>query len=593
MTWSAIVSLALCLWTIEVLTAPTAPAPEVIISGYTPIKFPCPSTPLVRAASGISSSESAYLTARKAKASASLAAWLIKTNPGFVTSGRLPTVALTTSGGGYRSLLCGAGVIQGFDARDSNVGTSGLYQGLTYQAGLSGGAWLLSSIAGNNYPTISSLSNNLWQQAFQDSLLDPAFLLAAVAYAAVVNDIEAKNAAGFPPTITDPYGRLLSYQLLNGLDGGVLDTLSGIASKSNFTSANVPFPILAALGVQYPQSQCVPPANTPIYELTPYEFGSFSPGIAAFTQTRYLGSSLSNGAPTTSAAAGSCIVNYDNLGYALGTSSNLFNELCTFLPTPTNSTTSSLDDNLAAIVADAHNLSTRDLYAVYPNPFFNYAASTAVSAQKTLYLVDGGEANQNNPIFPLLQPARGVDVIVVNDNSADTSDNFPDGSEILTTYQQAQMSGLTKMPFIPSVATFAAEGLTKRPVFFGCGDASVLTVVYLPNVNYTYPSNTPTSKLQYDKSETVGRFFFLALSFSLSYSLVLSLSLLCMWMERLGMDGLTLGNQVSLSMASTSPRGTAIRTGRRAWRAASCPSPARRCLRLVGLALRSIAIRSE
>ena len=503
--WSAVLSLTLCLLTVQVLAAPTAPpAPQLIISGYTPIKFPCPSTPLVRTASGISSSESAYLAARQLKASASLASWLSKTNSGFVTSGKLPTVALTTSGGGYRSLLCGAGVIQGLDARDSNVGTAGVYQGLTYQTGLSGGGWLLSSLAGNNYPTISSLSNNLWQQAFQDSALDPAFLLAAAAYAAVVNDIKAKNAAGFPPTITDPYGRLLSYQLLNGLDGGVLDTLSGISAKSNFTANNVPFPILTALSVQYATSgQCIPPANAPIYELTPYEFGSFAPGIGAFAQTRYLGSSLSGGAPTK---AGSCIVNYDNLGYALGTSSNVFNELCSALPTPSNSSTS-LANDLAAIVADAHVFSARDLFAVYPNPFFNYAPSSAVASQQTLYLVDGGEANQNNPIFPLLQPARGVDVIIVNDNSADTSDNFPDGSEILTTYQQAQADGLTKMPFIPSVATFAAQGLTKRPVFFGCGDASVITIVYLPNVNYTFPSNEPTSKLQYSKSETVGMFY--------------------------------------------------------------------------------------
>ena len=501
MMWSAIAYLTLSLLTFEALAAPAPVAPQITISGYTPVKFPCPSSPLVRPASGISSSESAYLTARKAKASASLASWLTKTNPGFVTSGKLPSVALTTSGGGYRSLLSGAGVIQGFDARDSNVGTSGVYQGLTYQTGLSGGGWLLSSLAGNNYPTVSSLSNNLWQQAFQDSLFDPAFLLAAVAYAAVVNDVKAKNAAGFSPTITDPYGRLLSYQLLTGIDGGVLDTLSGITSKSNFTSNNVPYPILTSLGVQYTQGQCIPPTNAPIYELSPYEFGSFSTGIAAFTQTRYLGSSLSNGAPTT---AGTCIINYDNLGYALATSSNVFNELCSAIPTPTNSTTN-IDDDLAQIVADVHVLTTRDLYAVYPNPFFNYAPSSSVSSQQSLYLVDGGEANQNNPIFPLLQPARGVDVIIVNDNSADTSDNFPDGSEILTTYQQAQANGLTKMPFIPSVATFAAQGLTKRPVFFGCGDASVSTIVYLPNVNYTYPSNTPTSKLQYDKSETIGK----------------------------------------------------------------------------------------
>src|SRR4051794_839759 len=128
---------------------------------------------------------------------------------------------MTTSGGGYRSLLSGAGVIQAFDERDSAVSTSGLYQSLTYQAGLSGGSWLLSSLAGNNYPTVSYLKEKLWKEAFRDSLLDPGFLLAAVAYAEVLSSVIQKEEAGFDTTLTDPWGRLLSYQLLEGSWGGV------------------------------------------------------------------------------------------------------------------------------------------------------------------------------------------------------------------------------------------------------------------------------------------------------------------------------------------------------------------------------------
>ncbi len=463
---------------------------------YAPISAACPTTPLVRPADGLSASESAYLTSRKPKANAALKAWLRKTNSAFDTS-KLPTVALTSSGGGYRALLSGAGVIQGLDARDSNVSTSGILQALTFHAGLSGGAWLLSSFAGNNYPTITSLKNGLWKQAFQDSLLDPANLLAAAAYIAVTDDIVAKQDSGFPPTLTDPWGRLLSYQLLYGFDGGVAIRLSSIASYSNFTSQNVPYPIITGLGVKTFDGQCLPEPNATTYELSPFEFGSWDFGVSAFTQTRYLGTSLSNGTPSN----GACIENYDNLGYVLGTSSNLFNEACQSVPA-TNMTSNIVDD-LAAIVKKAHALSTRDEYAVYPNPFHNYACSSLVSAQTELTLVDGGEALQNNPIFPLLQPSRGVDVIIVNDNSAD-SNNFPNGSEILTTYVQSLNAGLTKMPFIPSVNTFVSEGLNKRPTFFGCNETSKITIVYLPNVNYTFPSNEPTAKLQYAQDETEG-----------------------------------------------------------------------------------------
>ena len=116
-----------------------SPTPRAL-TGYAPIPATCPSTPLVRQANGISSAEQSYVNSRYTKASTALAAFLKSTNATF-SPRKYPVVALTTSGGGYRSLLTGAGVIQGFDGRDSKTGVSGLFQGLTYQAGLSGGAW--------------------------------------------------------------------------------------------------------------------------------------------------------------------------------------------------------------------------------------------------------------------------------------------------------------------------------------------------------------------------------------------------------------------------------------------------------------------
>ena len=230
-------------WTFFVL--PSLIHSLTLPSLYAPVPATCPSSPLVRAASGLSAPETAYINTRKPMASAALAQWLQKVNSGFSTS-NLPTVGLTTSGGGLRSLLTGAGIIQGLDSRDSSVGTSGVFQGLTYQAGLSGGTWLLSSLAGNNYPTVTSLKTSLWETAFQDTLLDPSEFLAAAAYSEILNDISAKNKAGFPPTLTDVWGRLLSYQLLEDLFGGVTDRLSGITSESNFTAHNVGYPIITS-----------------------------------------------------------------------------------------------------------------------------------------------------------------------------------------------------------------------------------------------------------------------------------------------------------------------------------------------------------
>lgn len=482
---NVLLQLTLCVSLVSSLTFP---------SSYAPVSVSCPATPLVRPAIGLSDSETAYLNGRRTKASAALKSWLLKTNPQFPTN-TTPTIALANGGGAYRAFLSSAGVIQGLDSRDSNVGTSGVFQGLTYQTGLSGGAWLLSSLAGNNYPTVSSLKDNLWKDALDETLLDPDGLLFAVAFARITNDVRAKKAAGFPPTLTDPWGRLLSYQLLQGQDGGVATKLSSIASFSNFASQNVPYPILTALGVKTWEGKCLPDADAPTYELSPFEFGSFDPGVSAFTPTKYIGTSLSNGIPTKS----TCIQNYDNLGYSLGTSSNIFNEFC--IPTGQTLLDSGNLNTLETIIGEAHEVGTRGEYAVYPNPFKNYPRSSAVSAQSELSLVDGGEGHQNNAIFPLLQPARKVDVIIATDNSAD-SDNFPDGSEILQTYQRSVRAGLTKMPFIPPVSTFTAQGLNKRPTFFGCDDPTKITIVYLPNVNYTFPSNQSTEKLQYTPSQT-------------------------------------------------------------------------------------------
>lgn len=222
--------------------------------------------------------------------------------------------------------------------------------------------------------------------------------------------------------------------------------------------------------------------------------------MAAFTQTAYLGSNLADGEPVVPDL---CTTNYDNAGYVLGTSSNLFNEVCIAIPS-TNDTDASfagLAEDLSAILDTVHTVTTRDNFAVYPNPFYEYPPSTLVESQQELFLVDGGEALQNNPIWPFLHRPL-VDVLIVNDNSADTSANYPNGSEIYTTYQRATDENLTRMPVIPDVATFLADGLDTRPTFFGCNDPDVVTIIYIPNQDYTFDSGQSTARLEYTVDDT-------------------------------------------------------------------------------------------
>ncbi|KAK5085032.1 hypothetical protein LTR24_007298 [Lithohypha guttulata] len=490
---------------------------------YAPVPATCPSTQLVRQAAGLSDAESDYISKRYAKASKSLEQWLKRIDESFdVGNGageggwgkwngkqpKAPMIALTSSGGGYRAMLSGAGVIKAFDERETDIdsGVKGLYQSLTYEAGLSGGGWLLSSIAGNNYPTISSLQTNLWETALMYNVLVPQVLLssqAASVFADVVAAVDAKQDAGFPESIIDPWGRLLSYGLLYGPEGGIDTTISEITTYSNFTSSNAPYPIITALGVNRFEGICIPQPNATQYEFHPFEFGSWDEGVDAFVSSKYLGTPFSQGSPS-----GNCITNFDNLGYVLGTSSNVFGSTCGPIPAANITAVSSASTagTLAALTAPGQpGVPESAIFAPFPNPFQNFDPSPLVAAQPTLELVDGGVgvAAQGSPIWPFInRPA--IDVIIVNENSANTPNNFPNGTGIRNTYNAALAAGLSRMPAIPPAETFVAQQLNQKPTFFGCNSADTATIIWIPNYNYTFNSGQPTSKLQYEVNETQG-----------------------------------------------------------------------------------------
>jgi lysophospholipase len=434
----------------------------------------------------------------------------------------MPTIELTSSGGGYRALLTGAGVIQALDGRDSSVSTSGLYQALTYHSALSGGSWLLSSIMANDFTTISTLVE-IWKPAFVNGLFDPEGDNSAAAFAEINQDIADKTAAGFRGMVADAWSGLLSLQLLPGLlpgfNLGVSNTLSHIAGLANFISHGAPYPIITAQNVDITGTSCVPPANATVWEFTPFEFGTWDPNVAAFTPTAFLGSALSAGVPISS---NSCITNYDNLGFVLGTSSSLFNDpgigvadaptpllsaLCTINSTrPVDPLATLFTENVLALLTECPNIeltSAVDLFATWPNPFFNVSSAPLVSAMESLSMVDGGESGQINPIFPILLPERNVSVILVNDNDADTAALYPDGTELRNSFNAAQLAGLTRMLFIPEASVLVARNLTSAPVFFGCNDSTTATIVWIPNSPATVAGGTmKTAQTQINKTQT-------------------------------------------------------------------------------------------
>lgn len=418
----------------------------------------------------------------------------------------LPNIAISFSGGGYRALQNGAGAMAAFDSRTENSTNpghiGGLLQSATYVSGLSGGGWLTGSIFINNFTSVTALrddsSGSVWQ--LSNSILkgpeqDGVQILNTAQYFDNIRDsVRGKEDAGFETTITDYWGRGLSFQLINASMGGPEYTWSSIALTEDFQNGNHPMPIL--LATERAPGQTLIARNTTVFEFNPFEMGSWDPTTFAFAPTQYIGSNFSAGSLPDNE---SCVVGFDNAGFIMGTSSSLFNSLLAGLSTV------DLPQALEAVVADklsALGDSNEDI-ADYPNPFFQYNNATNPSANSpTLTLVDGGLDFQNIPLHPVIQPARNLDVIFAIDSSADTTFNWPNGTALVTTYERSQpstsISNGTRFATIPDVNTMVNLGLNTRPTFFGCDPANITTeyvaplIVYLPHSPYILHSNVST-----------------------------------------------------------------------------------------------------
>ncbi|TWU72455.1 Lysophospholipase 1 [Metarhizium rileyi] len=505
---------------IEQRAVPNAP------KGYAPASVSCPSPrPTIRAATGLSASETAWLNLRDSNTVPALKSLLARFNisgldtnayiedivkdiDGGNKSAVLPRIGVAVSGGGYRALMNGAGAIAAFDNRTSNSTgqgqLGGLLQATTYLSGLSGGSWLVGSLFVQNFTTVDSIVlstsgflSTLWQ--FGDSILQgPAGLRAGQYYNELYQTVKDKVDAGFNTTITDYWGRALSYQLVNSTDGGPAYTFSSIANDTEFRAANSPMPIIIAL--ERAPGQLQVPANATVFEFNPWEMGSYDPEAAAFAPLKYVGSDFDGG---TISRAGKCYAGVDNAGFVMGTSSSLFNQALLQIGKASgvpDVLTRALNRTLAN-VGEAN----RDI-ASWPNPFYKFDGDNNINANANLLtLVDGGEALENIPLHPLTLKDRQVDVIFAIDGSADTQTSWPNGTSLVATYSRStggSEKNNTSFPPVPDVNSFVNLGLNKRPTFFGCDNSSAgPLIVYMPNTPYTFYSNVSTFDLSYNDSD--------------------------------------------------------------------------------------------
>ncbi|SCU91200.1 LAFA_0F02410g1_1 [Lachancea sp. 'fantastica'] len=487
---------------------------------------------LVREASGLSNNETEWLKKRDSYTKDALKTFLERATKNFTNSSlvdslwnsdQVPKLGVGCSGGGYRAMLSGAGMLSALDNRTDGAnehGLGGLLQSATYLAGLSGGNWLVGSLAWNNWTSVQDVidsrgkKNELWD--ISNSILNPGginILSSASQWDHISDAVEDKQDAGFNTSLTDVWGRALSYNFFPSLyRGGEAYTWSSLREADVFKNAEMPFPISVADG-RYPGTQIVD-LNSTLFEFNPFEMGSWDPSLNAFTDVMYLGTNVSNGTPV---AEGKCVAGFDNAGFIMGTSSTLFNQFLLQL------NTTSLSGFIKGIIGDfLKDLSgDYDDIAIYnPNPFKNipYIASNysqSIVESENLFLVDGGEDGENIPLVPMLQKERDVDVIFALDNSADTDEYWPAGLSLIATYERQfgpQGKDLV-FPYVPDFDTFINKGLNSKPTFFGC-DASNLThlshtpplIVYMPNNRQSYNSNTSTFKMSYSSSQRMSMF---------------------------------------------------------------------------------------
>ena len=105
----------------------------------------------------------------------------------------------------------------------------------------------------------------------------------------------------------DYWAAALGRQLISRTDGGPEVVFSSIQNTSSFQSFNQPFPIIV-VDNRRPREFIIN-TNSTLYEISPYEVGTFDDRVNLFIPTKYIGSNLTDGNATNDNI---CLERFDN-----------------------------------------------------------------------------------------------------------------------------------------------------------------------------------------------------------------------------------------------------------------------------------------
>ncbi|EGG10647.1 uncharacterized protein MELLADRAFT_115499 [Melampsora larici-populina 98AG31] len=502
--------------------------------GYAPVWVPCPRNLHVRLPDRIgplADKEAEYIRQRTSKSIPHWRRYLSGANltdfsideflkraekEGAKAGFNLPNIGIALSGGGPRAALLGASIVHTFDARNPEAmqaGTGGIMQLMNYVAGLSGGSWFTGSWATSDFPIIPELIQS-WHLT-QDN--QPFDWQTIKKYPPAVKIARQKADAGFPASLIDVWALMVGKHFVNAPNYGESVLFSSIRNVSAFQNYDAPYPIIVATSRGNKGTSSIT-LETPIYEFTPEEFGVWHPSLNAFIPIDYLGTSMFNGNVPPHA---DCVNGFDNAAFVMGASSNILSE--PFAPNEQMPL-------IKRLIAGLYYYFTDHMYdeALVLNPFnglgigFGPSSGFPDGKDSLLYLADGGLGGENMPLWPMIQPARNLDVIFAVDAQADglgktiDAQGYANGTSLYMTYLKTTLPDYQgySFPKIPDASReFTARGLHQRPSLFGCNETSAPLVIYFPNYYIVAETDVSTVHASYTPAEIEG---FLANGFAIA-----------------------------------------------------------------------------
>ncbi|MCJ1291996.1 hypothetical protein MMC34_003546 [Xylographa carneopallida] len=439
----------------------------------------------------------------------------------------VPTIGFGISGGGAASAFTGAGGLRALDARipgttEQRVG--GLLQSISYISGLSGGGWPTVGFATYDFLNADDIIDQWKPELNRFNATNNTEY--AITTTSLFEELAEKYEAGFNVTAADFFGRAWGYEFTPPPRGGLNLRWSGIINMPSFKNFTMPLPILELCvlepnDIEYFDLELPSPRKS-FWEATPFEFGNWDGPTPGFIPTEYMGTPFNNGSPTNAEV---CVRNFDKPSFLMGAAAAAFNAWYigdksnnTLAAFPKRSETADSPsgyynhrvlkrffsvplvvlDGLIAAFQQSFGLDLASIaYNSIPNPF---AGTTVKPGQApppvNLSTVDPAESGQALPLWPQIQPARKMNLLIAWDDDEDAVQlNWNNGTNLYNTYLAANASGLP-FPIVPFPATFINRNYTARPVFFGCnasltttGDERSPIVLYVANAPYSAYTN--------------------------------------------------------------------------------------------------------